>query len=171
MFKRMVVATLAGVLVCAGGWALAQQAAPQAETGSGEAKKSKDKDRKKGERKMGTGTPGRYTVATAGSSAVLLDTATGKTWVLHRPRDGRAVWLPAQRVDSEEDAKKLLEQERARGQEKAQALERELEAARAAADDLRREAEVQREEARRALLEAQRRLQELEQKKAKDSPK
>ena len=174
MFKRMVVATLAGLLVCAGGWALSQQAAPPSEARSAApAQKSKKANRKKATAgpKTAQASAGRYTVAPAGKSAVLLDTATGQTWVLQRPGDARAVWLPARRLDSEQETQKWLEEQRTRGQDKARALEEELQAARQAADVARQQAEIQRAQAQRALEAARRQLEELEQKKAKEAPK
>jgi hypothetical protein len=54
---------------------------------------------------------GSFMVAPAGNSAILLDTRTGKSWALHRSVRGDSVWLPAMRVDSEEDARRWKEAE------------------------------------------------------------
>src|SRR5437660_190150 len=55
-------------------------------------------------------TAGRYTVASSGGSTVLVDTATGKTWVLQQPAGGGPpVWLPAERIDDPAEAQKWRE--------------------------------------------------------------
>src|SRR3954453_23966432 len=46
----------------------------------------------------------QFLVSPAGETAVLLDTKSGKTWVLTRSIDGESVWLPARRIDSPEEA-------------------------------------------------------------------
>jgi hypothetical protein len=62
--------------------------------------------------------PGRFTVVPAGGSAVLVDSASGKTWVLRHAGDGGApVWLPAQRIDDPAEARKWLEKEHGLGHE------------------------------------------------------
>jgi hypothetical protein len=48
-------------------------------------------------------TPGRYALAGSGATAVLVDTFTGRSWVLKVQPDGGAVWLPCRRLDSEAD--------------------------------------------------------------------
>lgn len=63
-------------------------------------------------------TSDRFLVSPAGETAVLLDTKSGKTWVLTRAIDGESVWLPAKRIDSLDEAQdwrkvqKRLAQER-----------------------------------------------------------
>src|SRR5262245_31311808 len=47
----------------------------------------------------------QFLVSSAGETAVLLDTKSGKTWVLTRAVDGESVWLPAKRIDSPDEAK------------------------------------------------------------------
>src|SRR5262245_24003841 len=40
----------------------------------------------------------RYTMATAGASVILLDTMTGESWVLQKPKGpGKAAWVPIER--------------------------------------------------------------------------
>jgi hypothetical protein len=48
---------------------------------------------------------GQFLVSPAGESAVLVDTKSGKTWVLTRAIDGESVWLPANRIDSADEAR------------------------------------------------------------------
>lgn len=48
---------------------------------------------------------GPFAVSPAGQSAVLLDTKSGKTWVLTRSAHGESVWLPASRIDSAQEAR------------------------------------------------------------------
>jgi hypothetical protein len=105
---------------------------------------------------------------------VLVDTATGKTWVLHRGGDGSAAWLPARRIDSDKEARQWREADKARGAAAAdeqRAKDDVLRQAQAERDAVLREAQrlrdaqqQQREDALRALEEAQRRLRDLEQK-------
>jgi hypothetical protein len=141
--------------------------------------------------------PGRYAVAVSDKTSVLLDTATGKSWVLVHS-GSRGVWLPTRRLDSDKEADAWREDEKTRfrertpieKKEKAQ-LEDQLQAERARADVERKkatqaqaDAQAQRDRAaaeaakareaevraRQALEDAQRRLKELEQKRAKDRP-
>jgi hypothetical protein len=49
-------------------------------------------------------TSDQFLVSPAGETAVLLDTKSGKTWVLTRSIDGESVWLPAKRIESPEEA-------------------------------------------------------------------
>ena len=48
---------------------------------------------------------GQFSVAAVGDSAILLDTQTGDSWLMHHPLSDRmpAVWIPMQRLSSEED--------------------------------------------------------------------
>lgn len=69
-----------------GGWALAQQTTPAAKTP--------------------TPASPQYMVSTSGETSVLLETTTGKTWVLHRSAEGENVWLLAQRVDTDQEVEK-----------------------------------------------------------------
>jgi hypothetical protein len=110
-------------------------------------------------------------VVQAGAQAVLLDTATGKTWLLQPGGDGRAVWVPARRLDSD---KEISAWQKARAAER-----REQDTEKARIDDLIRDqheralVEQQRAlqaeaETRRALDEAKRRLLELQKKQVPD---
>jgi hypothetical protein len=113
--------------------------------------------------------PGRFTVVAAGAQAVQVDTATGDTWLLHPSGDGRAVWVPTRRLNSDKEVGAW---------QKAKATSRrEQEKEKAELDDLRRiqqqRAQVEREQAQkaeaealRALEDAQRRLKELQKKQA-----
>src|SRR5262245_55672529 len=78
-------------LVALGSWALAQQERPG---GKGPAAEG-----------------GPFVVSPAGDTAVLLETKSGKTWVLRRSVEGDAVWLPAKRIDSPEEAHRWRERE------------------------------------------------------------
>ncbi len=67
----------------------------------------------------------RFAVSPAGSTAVMVETATGKTWLLHHSADGStSVWLPAERIDESDEARKwlarqeIIKRELARGAEK-----------------------------------------------------
>jgi hypothetical protein len=96
--------------------------------------------------------------------AVLVDTATGRTWDLERGADGSAAWLPARWLVSEKDAEQWRQQEKARGAA-AQDRLREL---KAALDQARHEARQQEARARRALEEAQRRRHDRQRAKDKE---
>ena len=51
----------------------------------------------------------RFAVSSAGSMAVMVETATGKTWLLHHSADGStSAWLPAERIDDCDEARKWL---------------------------------------------------------------
>jgi hypothetical protein len=94
MNRRIVLGLVVAVLASAGGWALAQ---PQAGQGG-------DK---------GGSAPGRFAVSPAGNGAVLVDTATGKTWFMHHSVDKSqpSVWVPMQRLE-DKDAKDWFAVER-----------------------------------------------------------
>ena len=49
-----------------------------------------------------------YSVTSAGSTSVLVNSRTGRTWLLHPPasRTAEAAWLPIQRIDTAEEAAK-----------------------------------------------------------------
>lgn len=79
-----------------GGWALAQQATPAA--------------------KEPTPASPQYMVSTSGETAVLLETTTGKTWVLHRSVYGDDVWLLAKRIDTREEVHEWRNQQAAEKQ-------------------------------------------------------
>jgi hypothetical protein len=136
MSKHFVGVALVLALLGAGGWALAQQGGsaagaggPVAEPGPGAQPNLPVVLPAGGSQPAAPAaqaTPGRYTVAAAGAQAVLLDTATGKTWLLQAGRAGRAVWMPAQRLDSDKDLRKWLQEEKASDadQDKIRAEER-----------------------------------------------
>jgi hypothetical protein len=55
-----------------------------------------------------------------GATAVMVESTTGKTWVLHTPAGaGVGVWLPAQRIDEPEKAARWLDEQAAIKQELA----------------------------------------------------
>ena len=64
------------------------------------------------------GGPANYTVSAAGDSAVLLETRSGRTWLLMRSSDRvqPAVWAPIQRLDDREQVAEwdAAQRERAR---------------------------------------------------------
>jgi hypothetical protein len=92
MSKHRFLGVVLVALLALGGWVLAQQVQP---------------DPKKADPGAG-----HLTVSPAGQSAVLLDTTTGKTWILSHSVDGTAVWLPLRRIDSEREAHEWLEREK-----------------------------------------------------------
>jgi hypothetical protein len=92
MSYRCVIGILVVGLLTLGGWAIAQQDRPGAKPAAPEG--------------------GQFVVSPAGQSAVLLDTKSGKTWVLTRSVEGQSVWLPARRIDSEEEAREWLDREK-----------------------------------------------------------
>jgi hypothetical protein len=91
MSRRHVIGLLVVALLGVGGWAFAQQGGPGAKTAAPEG--------------------GPFVVSSAGQSAVLLDTKSGKTWVLTHSVEGRSIWLPARRIDSEEEARDWQQRE------------------------------------------------------------
>lgn len=112
MSKRVIIPAVVVAALLVGGWSLAQQA---------QAPKQTD--------------PGRFMVSPAGKSAVLLETTTGKTWLLAESADGDAVWLPLERLNSRDQflewrerelKRKLIEREREieRAKERLQAAPR-----------------------------------------------
>jgi protein involved in polysaccharide export with SLBB domain len=147
------------------------------------------------------GVPGRYAVSASVHSSVLVDTATGKTWLLERA-GGRGVWIPARRVDSEDEAVNLLREQRrkvpegadpqggeqklkedalrekARVEDLVAAERKRAEVERQRAQDaeerarlLRQQAEAEAARARRALEDAEKRLKVLEQERQKERQK
>lgn len=93
MSRNCVFLVLLSVGLVIGSWALAQQerqpakAPVQAESGP-------------------------FSVSPAGQTAVLLDSKSGRTWVLSRSHEGEAVWLPAKRIDAEQQARDWQEREK-----------------------------------------------------------
>jgi len=96
MSKRFLVPALLLGLAGLGGWAVAQQNQP--------------------ERPGAVQRFSRYTALAAGQTAILLETTTGKTWLMTQSVDGDSVWLPAQKLESEEAARRWLAKERQRGE-------------------------------------------------------
>ena len=91
MYRRYVIGIVVVGLVALGSWALAQQERPG---GKGPAAEG-----------------GPFVVSPAGDTAVLLETKSGKTWVLRRSVEGDAVWLPAKRIDSHEEGNRWRQRE------------------------------------------------------------
>jgi hypothetical protein len=180
MSQRIFILTLAVALVGIATWAVAQQAKPVEPGGSQNALSG---PALQPEPKKAEGGHGPFAVAASGETAVLLDTARGKTWVLQQAGNGGAVWVPARRLDSEKEAREWLEEKRAKGtalQDQVRAHRAALEARqRARQEEAEKErgrlfrqqqegerlraAREDRERARKALEDAERRLRELEQ--------
>jgi len=104
MSQRFLIPTLVLSLAGLAGWALAQPGG--------------------GRPRMGDGA-GRFAVSAAGNSAVLLDGSTGRTWVLNQAVDGSSVWVPAKRLDTEEEVHRWMKAERERSEQR-DTLQREL---------------------------------------------
>jgi hypothetical protein len=173
MPRRTLVMTLAVALAGLAGRALAQQPPPDEKKADVVEKKVELVEKKK---VVVPGAPGRFAVAVSGETAVLLDTATGQTWVLRRTPG--AAWVPAQKLDSDEAVREWLEREKV-VERLAAEVELERQRARQAAERLEalrrqlaqpegapevRQLQHERDRALRALEEAERRLRELEQK-------
>src|SRR5436190_1222258 len=103
MSKMLIPVLLVVVVLVLGGWLLAQQpGAPGLPGAAG-----------------GQGVPGqpgkppphpetRFTVSGSGEGAVMVESPSGKSWLLHRLPSGGYSWLPVRRIDSEVEAKKML---------------------------------------------------------------
>jgi len=91
MSRHFVIGIVVMGLCALGGWALAQQERPG---GKGPAAEG-----------------GPFVVSPAGDTAVLLETKSGKTWVLRRSVEGDAAWLPAKRIDSHEEGNRWRQRE------------------------------------------------------------
>ena len=91
MSRSYVIGIVVVGLVALGGWALAQQERPD---GKGSAAEG-----------------GPFVVSPADDTAVLLETKSGKTWVLRRSVEGDAVWLPTKRIDSHEEVLRWRQRE------------------------------------------------------------
>jgi hypothetical protein len=94
MSRRIPAFLSIGALVALTGWALGQ-------SGRSDAKKLVLE-------------PGRFTVAPAGNTAVLLDTFTGQCWILQPAGEGSAAWIPTRRFDTDKEVRMWQEAERAR---------------------------------------------------------
>lgn len=89
MSKRTMGGMVAVVLVMVAGWALAQPGPVAGKKADAESS--------------------RFSVSPMGGSAVMVDTATGKAWVLQPSADGTpGVWLPTGRIDDPAVAEKWL---------------------------------------------------------------
>jgi hypothetical protein len=176
MSKRFLSVALVLTLLAAGGWALAQQDRPQAPGPIA------PQDKPAPGRTIPVvpsiipgqagpaaapapqATPGRYTMVAAGAQAVLLDTATGKTWVLVRSGVS-AVWVPARRLESDKDVQRWQEENQQRGSQREKARAEELQAReaelRAELQALRARAQAQEEQARRREEEARRAVEQV----------
>jgi hypothetical protein len=60
----------------------------------------------------------QFRVSPTSDSAVLLDTRSGKTWVLMRSFDGEHVWLPAKRIDSPDEARDWRKEQKRSAEER-----------------------------------------------------
>jgi hypothetical protein len=180
MSKRYVAVAMLLCLLAAGGWALAQQGRLQ-EPGLEDPRQKAAPGANlpvvpsiiPGQAGPATvpsaqGTPGRYAVVQVGVQGVLLDTATGKTWLLQAGSAGRAVWLPAVRLDSEKDVRKWQEEEpqRDRAHQREKAREEQRQALQAEIDQLRRLADPAQTDAARRLQALEQRLRELQKNQA-----
>jgi hypothetical protein len=109
MYRRHTIAVLVGIALFVGGWAVAQQT-PTSPKAGGEA-------------------PGRFFVVAVGDGAVLVDTATGQTWVFRPGVEGPRgmnlppAWEPAKKIETSNAAEdwKDLEQKRRQDLEKRKA--------------------------------------------------
>jgi hypothetical protein len=114
MARRPVLAALAAAALFVGGWAAAQPGPAAAP-------------------KPGSDAPGRFAVTATAGGAVLVDTATGQTWVLRPGLDGPKgqglppAWEPAVRLETRDQADEWRDMERKR--------KRDLDRARAAAKE------------------------------------
>lgn len=101
MLQRSAVTIIAFVFVGLCGWAFAQQepqVAPKITDPAG----------------------GRYAVSPIGTTAVMVESTSGKTWLLHHSADGStAMWLPVERVDDPDKAQEWLKREEANKRELA----------------------------------------------------
>ena len=89
MSKRVAVCFALCLLIAVGGWAGAQP-------GPGEAKKAEAGSE-------------RYIVTGMGSSAILLETTSGKTWSYQMSLHAQTgVWLPVKRLDTPEEVNEFL---------------------------------------------------------------
>jgi hypothetical protein len=94
MSQRILVPLLAAGLLLLGGWLLAQPAGPA--------------------REQAGATSGHFAVSPAGDTAVMLDTQSGKTWLLRQSADNiHMAWLPAERIDRPDQAQQWSDREKA----------------------------------------------------------
>jgi hypothetical protein len=183
MAKRILTLTLAVALVGVAGRAPAQQPQPGQKKAegfhTGGSQNALSGPASQPEQKKAEGRHGPFAIAASGETAVLLDTASGKTWVLRQAGNGGVVWLPVRRLDSEQEVREWLEAERAKGtalrdqerarraaledRARARAEEAEKEANRLRMQEMVRRAQLDRERARTALEEAERRVRQLDQ--------
>jgi hypothetical protein len=106
MHKRTVAVALSLTLAAAGGWALAQQGGPRSSAGGGPGAAGTGR----AARPAAKAAPGRFSMVSSQEATLLLDTATGKTWVLSKASaGGPPFWLPVARADSAKDVNAILE--------------------------------------------------------------
>jgi hypothetical protein len=63
---------------------------------------------------------GTYAVVAGPGATVMLDTRSGKTWVLTPSFDDAPVWVPVKRIDSEDEAARWRAEMKEYAREKAQ---------------------------------------------------
>jgi hypothetical protein len=81
------------------------------------------------------GQVGSFAVSGSSDPTVLVDTRSGKTWILIRGSEGQWTWLPTKRIDSDKEVQDWLreqdmihdqakEREKAREKDKSESLKR-----------------------------------------------
>lgn len=153
MSKVLTPVALIAVGLGVGGWLLAQQpATPGGQPGGPGAGIGKGPMGPQGQ--PGNPPPpatARFAVSGGGEGAMMVETQTGKSWVLHRGPGGVFAWLPIRRIDSEQDAAKIMEHEKTR--------ERELDEDR----ELLRKRQQDAQQRQQQIQQQQRRQQQLQQ--------
>jgi hypothetical protein len=177
MFKTFLAAVLTCALLAAAAWALAQQAVPaprddaprpaaRQQPPSADLAPPVPQPRETAPARAGS-RPARYAVALSGERGLLVDTDTGGTWDLQRDARGRAVWVPARRLDAEKDYREWIERESKLHREEVlkdreKARQKAADAARVRLDRERLDAATEREAVRQALRDAELRLKTLQ---------
>ena len=180
MSKRFLAVVLLLTLLAAGGWALAQENRGQNPGSNAPKNLPRGLPATFPGQPAASGVPaapGRYAVVQVGAQAVLLDTATGKTWLLQPGGQGRAVWVPARRLDSDKEVQGWQEEHQDRGAQREKAREEEQRALqareaalRAELEALQQRARAQEEQARRREEEARRAVEEVLRQLQKKQP-
>ncbi len=121
MSKVLIPVALIALVLGLGGWLAAQQprtpgGLPGASGGAGEP----DAPGQPG--KSAPPAKAKFTVSGSGEGALLVETLTGKSWILRRGTGGTFAWLPVHRVDSDEEAAKFREKEEILGIRKQEAF-------------------------------------------------
>ena len=99
MSTRLAAASLVVAALGVTSWAVARQAPPDDPPARGRnpfAQQPPDRDRG-GLPFRQAAMPGRYTITNTGTTQLLLDTATGDTWLLSARKDEDPVWKPVRR--------------------------------------------------------------------------